>query len=68
MRDGCARSCVVIGYVIDTFILNGGEGEIRTHDPLTGTPVFKPQGTLTREAHSHTNAYFPRIRCVSPCL
>ena len=39
----------------------GGEGGIRTHDPLAGTPVFKSQGTLTRATHPHANAYFSRI-------
>jgi hypothetical protein len=40
----------------------GGEGGIRTHDPLTGTPVFKSQGTLIRATHSRANAFFSRMR------
>jgi hypothetical protein len=35
------------------------EGEIRTHEPREGPPVFKPVGSHASVSHSHVSAMIP---------
>jgi hypothetical protein len=46
------------GEILD----GGGEGEIRTHGPREGTPVFKSNDPRARHTHSRVSARFVTIR------
>jgi hypothetical protein len=50
-----------------TLVLIGGEGEIRTHEPRKGPPVFKT-GAFNRSATSPYNLILPDLAwpCVAP--
>ena len=52
LRSPCETTLLARRFVC------GGEGGIRTHDPLTGTPVFKT-GAFNRSATSPQGAQFP---------
>jgi hypothetical protein len=70
LTDGASRSIRGDNWPrsLATSCFIGGEGGIRTLDPLAGTPVFKSQDTLTRATYPHANALFYRMRGSTLCL